>query len=122
MVEQVVIDNMQFPFDSAELTPEYREMLDSASERLEPHRPLLRQGLARLNVVGYTDSSGPAAYNQRLSERRAKAVVDYLVAQDPSRAAFIEVIGRGESDPIADNGTDEGRRINRRVVLEVIGK
>jgi OOP family OmpA-OmpF porin len=122
VVEEVIINNVQFPFDSAELTPEYTEMLDTASELLRPHRPILREGLAQLNVVGYTDSSGPDAYNQKLSERRAVAVADYLIAQDPTRDAFINAMGRGEADPIGDNGTDDGRRMNRRVVLEVIGK
>jgi len=122
MVEQVVINNVEFGFDSDELSPAYKAELDAASEMLAPHRSLLRQGLATLNVVGYTDSRGADAYNQKLSERRAQAVADYLVQQDPTRASFIKVIGRGEADPIASNDTADGRRQNRRVVLEVIGK
>jgi OOP family OmpA-OmpF porin len=104
------------------LSPAYKAELDSASEVLKPHRSLLRQGLETLNVVGYTDSRGSEAYNRKLSQRRAQAVADYLVQQDPSRAEFIRVIGRGEADPIASNETEEGRRQNRRVVLEVIPK
>lgn len=122
LVEEIIINNVQFEFDKAELTPEYRAMLDNASELLKPHRSLLRQGLAVLNVIGYTDSKGPEAYNQKLSERRAKTVADYLIAQDPSRAAFTRTIGRGEADPLASNDTAEGQRLNRRVVLQVIGK
>ena len=75
-----------------------------------------------LNVIGYTDSVGSAEYNQKLSERRARTVADYLVKQDPSRASFIRVMGRGEADPIASNATEAGRRQNRRVVLEVVPK
>lgn len=121
-VSKVTINNVEFAFDSAELSPAYKAELDSASAFLKPHRALLRQGLETLNVVGYTDSRGSEAYNRKLSQRRAQAVADYLVQQDPSRAAFIRVIGRGEADPIASNTTEEGRRQNRRVVLEVIPK
>jgi len=122
VIHQVVINNVQFAFDSAELTPDFRAALDAASDALKPHRPLLRQGLAQLNVIGHTDSVGNADYNQGLSERRAKAVADHLVQQDPSRAAFIRVMGRGEAEPLASNDTEEGRAQNRRVVLQVIGK
>lgn len=121
-ITEVTINNVEFAFDSAELSPAYKAELDTASEFLRPHRSLLRQGLAYLDVVGYTDSRGNDAYNQKLSERRAQAVADYLVAQDPSRASFIRVIGRGEADPIATNATEQGRRQNRRVVLEVVPK
>ncbi len=122
MIEEVVIGNVEFPFDSAELTPDYKAALDEASDALAPHRDLLRQGLATLNVIGYTDSRGAAEYNQKLSEMRAKAVADYMVEQVPSRASFINPIGRGEADPIASNDTAEGRQSNRRVVMQVIGK
>lgn len=122
MIEEVVIGNVEFPFDSAELTPDYKAALDEASEALAPHRDFLRKGLATLNVIGYTDSRGAAEYNQKLSEMRAEAVADYMVEQDPTRSAFINPIGRGEADPIASNDTAEGRQRNRRVVLQVIGK
>lgn len=119
-VEQVTINNVEFAFNSAVLSPDYKAELDTASDFLKPHRELLRSGVETLNVIGYTDSRGNDAYNQKLSERRAQAVADYLVQQDPSRAAFIQVIGRGEADPIASNATEEGRRQNRRVVLRVV--
>jgi len=122
VVEQVVINNVEFAFDSAELSPEYKAELDAASEILKPHRELLRSGTETLKVVGYTDSRGADAYNQALSERRAQSVADYLIAQDPTRSSFTEVIGRGEADPIASNDTADGRRQNRRVVLEVVAK
>ena len=67
-------------------------------------------------IEGHTDSSGSETYNQRLSEERAKAVRDYIVAAgiDPAR---LEARGLGESQPVADNATAEGRAQNRRVVL-----
>lgn len=122
VVEQVVIPNVEFAFDSAELSTEFKSTLDSASEFLKPHRPLLREGLGELKVIGHTDSVGPEAYNQALSERRARSVADHLIAQDPTREAFIRVVGRGESEPIADNDTEAGRQKNRRVVLQVVNK
>ena len=67
-------------------------------------------------IVGHTDSIGTEQYNQALSERRAKAVFDYLASRgvSPSR---MQAIGMGESDPVADNATAEGRQLNRRVML-----
>jgi OOP family OmpA-OmpF porin len=67
-------------------------------------------------IEGHTDANGSDAYNQRLSEERAKAVRDYIISMgiDPSR---LEARGLGESQPVADNSTPEGRAQNRRVVL-----
>lgn len=69
----------------------------------------------RLTVVGHTDSTGQAAYNQDLSERRAATVVEYLMVQHGIDASRLTVIGRGEEQPIASNDTNEGRLQNRRV-------
>jgi len=69
-------------------------------------------------VEGHTDSSGAAEYNQRLSERRANAVKAYLVERGVD-AGRISTVGLGESQPIGDNDTEEGRAQNRRVVLRV---
>jgi outer membrane protein OmpA-like peptidoglycan-associated protein len=67
-------------------------------------------------IEGHTDSVGPEAYNQQLSERRARAVMDYLHNAGIGDNQFTAV-GFGESRPIASNDTDEGRAANRRVVL-----
>ena len=117
-ITEVTINNVEFAFDSAELSPAYKAELDTASEFLRPHRSLLRQGLAYLDVVGYTDSRGNDAYNQKLSERRAQAVADYLVEQDPSRASFIRVIGRGEADPILQQLADRLKEMLARLSSE----
>ena len=71
-------------------------------------------------IEGHTDSSGDAAFNQQLSEKRAEAVKAELVANgaDPDK---ITTVGYGESKPIADNGTREGRAKNRRVEIRVEG-
>jgi outer membrane protein OmpA-like peptidoglycan-associated protein len=120
VVAEAFIENLGFGFDSDELSDADKAALDDLLIKMEPHRPLLRQELAHLNIIGYTDSSGPEAYNQRLSERRAQAVADYFATQGNVRREAMEVIGRGEADPIADNATEAGRKQNRRVVIEVV--
>ncbi len=72
-------------------------------------------------IEGHTDSTGPAAYNQKLSQRRANAVADVLVNEHGIDRARLQAKGFGESDPIASNDTAEGRAENRRVMatLEV---
>ncbi len=70
-------------------------------------------------VEGHTDSVGTDAYNQGLSERRANAVRDVLVNQYGVSGSRVNAVGYGESRPVADNATAEGRAINRRVEAEV---
>ena len=70
-------------------------------------------------VEGHTDSKGSDAYNQKLSERRASAVRDVLVNQYGVEASRVNAAGYGESRPVADNATDAGRAVNRRVEAEV---
>ncbi len=119
-VSAMVLRNIQFKFDSAELTGDYQVILDEANEFLKPHREALRAGGGTLMVIGHTDSVGNAEYNQVLSEKRAQSVADYLIKLDGTRAAFTKTAGRGESEPVASNDTEEGRQLNRRVVLEVV--
>ncbi|PZO31710.1 MAG: flagellar motor protein MotB, partial [Betaproteobacteria bacterium] len=68
-------------------------------------------------AIGHTDSIGSDAYNQKLSERRAQAVKDYMVSKGVA-ADRIQIKGMGESQPVADNKTKEGRAKNRRVEIE----
>jgi len=99
-----------FDNDSSKLKPESYDDMNLAVELLK------RVPAATAVIEGHTDSNGPDAHNQRLSEARAKAVRDYMVSMgiDPSR---LEARGFGESQPVADNATAEGRAQNRRVVL-----
>jgi OOP family OmpA-OmpF porin len=98
-----------FDFDKATLRTEASADLDAAIAKYQGNASLVS-----MSVVGHTDSVGSDAYNQDLSERRAAAVRDYLVAKgiDGSK---IQASGRGESSPIASNQTAEGRQKNRRV-------
>jgi len=70
-------------------------------------------------VAGHTDSTGSNAYNQQLSERRAESVARYLLSKGVIEAR-IESVGFGEDHPIADNSTDAGRALNRRVELSLL--
>ncbi|MDN4697325.1 OmpA family protein [Vibrio parahaemolyticus] len=95
-----------FGFDSSELT--YNADLESLAEQLTQYSE------DKVQIVGHTDSTGPEAYNQRLSERRAQAVADYLKRMGIAESR-LTVMGQGESHPIASNDTVEGRAQNRRV-------
>jgi OOP family OmpA-OmpF porin len=99
-----------FDFDSAELRPESIDELERVVKFMGD------VPFATVLVEGHTDSIGSDAYNMGLSDRRAKAVFDYLSSRgvDPARMSSV---GYGETRPIADNATDEGRQQNRRVML-----
>lgn len=101
-----------FDFDSATLRPEAREKLRRLAESLKKYPD------TEVLIVGHTDSVGPEAYNQRLSERRAEAAASFLMQQGirPSR---IRTIGKGETEPIASNDTETGRQLNRRVEIAI---
>jgi outer membrane protein OmpA-like peptidoglycan-associated protein len=71
-----------------------------------------------IKVIGYTDSTGSEAYNQQLSQQRAVSVMNALAAQGVNTGRMT-AIGMGESNPIADNGTAEGRMQNRRVNIVI---
>jgi len=119
VLEAVVINNLQFAFDSAELTTNDKAILDNAYTKLAPYKELFRAKTSYIDVIGYTDTSGPEAYNQKLSERRANSVADYMASKGTPRDSM-NVKGMGEANPVADNSTREGRILNRRVELNVI--
>jgi outer membrane protein OmpA-like peptidoglycan-associated protein len=81
-------------------------------------RVLIQYPETRIMVAGHTDSDGSEAFNQDLSVRRAESVRNALVAQGVS-AARITTMGFGESQPIADNSTQAGKQLNRRVVVTI---
>jgi outer membrane protein OmpA-like peptidoglycan-associated protein/opacity protein-like surface antigen len=99
-----------FAFDSAELTAEDKAELERVAARLKELE------FVGGTATGHTDSVGDEAYNQKLSERRAQAVVDFLYAQGVA-VGRITASGMGEVKPIADNATEEGRAQNRRVTI-----
>jgi outer membrane protein OmpA-like peptidoglycan-associated protein len=101
---------VDFAFDSAELTEAGKATLDELADSLN------RLKFVSGTVEGHTDSEGTEAYNLGLSERRAQTVADYLQAKGVA-SGRLAAQGSGESKPVADNATAEGRAQNRRVVL-----
>lgn len=115
VVEPEVItlpSDVLFAFNKSDLSPAAQSQLDSLMSKLQ------FADVVSIKVIGHTDSVGSDEYNQALSERRASSVAAYLLSQGiaPSKLASE---GKGESQPLADNETDEGRAKNRRVELHI---
>jgi len=110
---RIVLRGVHFDFDKSLIRPDSRPTLDEAVDVLKENTNV------HIAVEGYTDSIGSDLYNEKLSVRRAEAVFRYLVNHGiaPER---MEVIGYGETRPVADNDTESGRAQNRRVELHVV--
>lgn len=104
-----------FDVDKDTIKPEGQRQLDAFAERV---RTL--GNIQHIEIAGHTDSTGADTYNQQLSERRANSVKNYLsdAGIDPS---IMSTIGYGETRPVADNGTRDGRAQNRRVEITLEG-
>jgi len=72
-----------------------------------------------VEVAGHTDNTGSDAYNEALSDRRASSVASYFASRNIASQRLL-TIGMGESRPVADNGTTEGRQANRRVEITMV--
>jgi OOP family OmpA-OmpF porin len=103
-----------FDFDKSVLKQQGKAELQNVGAKIRD------QGMSvgDIDVIGYTDSVGSNDYNYALSERRANAVKDYLVSEGID-ADLIDAIGKGKSEPVASNDTEEGRAKNRRVEIHV---
>ncbi|NUT90229.1 OmpA family protein [Pseudomonas corrugata] len=112
--ETIVVRDVHFEFNKSTLTAADKEVLSGVATRLKQE-----SSTAQLRVTGHTDSVGSNAYNQRLSEKRANSVVQYLVESGVPRASFVSVAGAGESQPVADNKTADGRAMNRRTEIKI---
>ncbi len=111
--ENIVLKGVNFETNSDLLTGGSYSSLDEVAETLK------RYPTMKVEVAGYTDSSGKVRYNQMLSQKRAEAVVSYLISKGVP-AANLKAKGYGPASPIADNGTRAGRAINRRVELNIL--
>jgi peptidoglycan-associated lipoprotein len=103
----ITFDDVHFDFDKSNLKPEAIRILDDAVMKLQANPTLT------VTIEGHTDSIGTAEYNLSLGERRANAVRDYLLNRGIA-ASRMRTVSYGEERPIADNGTDAGRALNRR--------
>jgi OOP family OmpA-OmpF porin len=111
--KRIVLRGVNFDFDKDEIRPDSRPILNAAVSILNENRDV------RISVEGHTDAIGSDEYNEQLSLRRSEVVYRYLVNHGiaPDR---MEVVGYGESRPVATNETPEGRAQNRRTELHVV--
>ncbi len=110
--QTVVLTDVRFKLDSAELTDEAKGTLDNVAKALESQKNI------SVEVDGYADNMGSPKYNEELSQKRAESVKEYLVGKgvDASRLA---AKGFGEKKPVVSNDTEAGREMNRRVEFKV---
>jgi outer membrane protein OmpA-like peptidoglycan-associated protein len=112
LLKLTLTNEVLFDYDSAAIKPAFAPTLETLADVLSKYDRNVVQ------VVGHTDATGPDAYNQGLSERRALAVVEQLAYRGVPRGRMT-AIGRGEREPRADNSNEAGRQINRRVEIFV---
>jgi len=114
-IRLIMPGNITFETDSYNLRPSFYETLNAVGLVLAKYVD------TSMRVTGHTDDTGARQYNQTLSERRAQSVADYLVTQNVARTRML-VQGMAFDQPIADNGTSQGRAQNRRVELYILPK
>jgi len=111
--DRIVLRGVTFEFDRANLTPNAKTILDQAADALLSSRDI------RVEIAGHTDARGSDSYNAALSQQRAQSVVTYL-GERGIAADRLSAKGYGEAEPVADNESDEGRELNRRVELKIV--
>ena len=107
-------EKIQFELDKAEILQASHGLLDEIVDVLKKNADI-----KKVDILGHTDSDGTDAYNQDLSDRRAKAVLQYLVSHGVE-SKRLTARGLGEAKPIADNETAEGKEKNRRVEFLIV--
>ncbi|WP_461537561.1 OmpA family protein [Spongorhabdus nitratireducens] len=105
---------VEFDFDSAVIRSEAVSRIAAMGDFLKRHQDV------RIRLEGHTDSTGPAAYNKRLSQKRVDSVRQMLISDYGIDGSRIDAVGFGEEQPLADNGTREGRQDNRRVIAVIL--
>jgi outer membrane protein OmpA-like peptidoglycan-associated protein len=108
--DTLTIPNIVFAHNSDVIEIPFQSVLDSMIQKIEPAK------IRRVEIIGHTDDHGSDDYNQKLSLRRAHAISNYLINKQ-LKIPNIACIGRGESQPVADNVTESGRQRNRRVEI-----
>jgi len=111
--EPIVLQNVYFNSDESVLLPESYTELDHLFNYLHKNEEV------NIIVEGHTDNTNTSLYNLNLSEERALAVKNYLVEKGISKDR-IGIIGYGETKPIAENSTEEGKKLNRRVAFRIV--
>lgn len=111
----VINEKIQFDFNKATIRPESDNLMEEIIKVIKenPH-------IKKIAIEGHTSSEGSDKYNLKLSDRRAKAVMEYLVTKGGLEKAMFTAKGFGESKPIADESTEEGKEKNRRVEFNIV--
>ena len=111
--KEVSLKRVYFEFNKSTLTRQAKTALNETAKTLKENPEI------KVELAGFTDGTGTEVYNKGLSDRRSKAVFDYLASKgiSPSR---MRAVGYGESNPVASNKTEEGRVKNRRVELRTL--
>jgi outer membrane protein OmpA-like peptidoglycan-associated protein len=112
VVRVTMTNQTAFETDSSTIKPGFHSTMDKLAD------VVVRYGKTTLTVVGHTDNVGTDAYNQRLSERRALSVAQYLESRRVN-GMRLATAGKGESQPVASNSSESGRQANRRVEIYV---
>lgn len=110
-IQVTFASGLLFDFDSDKVLPAAQTNLDNLAASLQKYKD------SDLMIVGHTDSKGTDSYNQDLSVRRARSAAGYLRSHGVTRN--IQALGRGETEPVATNDTDDGRQKNRRVEIAI---
>jgi len=110
----IILDtaDVLFEFDKYQIRKSYYPELDKWAEYFQSNPQISAE------IYGHADSTGPTEYNQNLSEKRAQAIVDYLVGKGVE-SSRLKAVGFGETSPIVPNTTPEGRQQNRRVEVNL---
>ena len=111
----IILNNIFYDYDKATLRPESKAELNRLYDLMTDNPKL------KVELGAHTDSDGSDSYNQDLSERRAKSVVDYLIDRGVARERLIAK-GYGEKTPVAPNDTPENKQKNRRTELKILEK
>jgi len=124
VTEEVIYENIAikasllFDLNSSALSASAKSLIDEGVDRFTAKPATIEH----ISIIGHTDSTGTEAYNQALSERRAKSVGDYLVNEKGLAVEQVATSGKGESEPAVSNATRAGRIENRRVEIQIPGK
>jgi len=118
--EQMIEEGLAVPINNLFFNTAKSDLLPYSIPELRRIAEIIKSKKLTVEIAGHTDNVGDDGMNQKLSEQRAKAVKDFLVSEgcDPSK---LKTIGYGSTRPVASNKTEEGRKMNRRVELRLVG-
>ena len=105
-------NKLNFDYNSANIKDEYNSILEKIKKYIEDKN-------LKISIIGYTDSKGTKSYNKELSLRRAESIEERLIALGLAPERIIETVGKGDSNPIASNDSEDGRAKNRRIEIKI---